>query len=386
MLEEAVEGDLEGECRGEEVDEDGKGNNLQIQLDTLTPITNKLGGFEFFEKVLNSPKYICAPMVDQSYIAFRALCRRYGTQLCYTPMMHSKIFATDAAYRSKHFVTDPQDRPLVVQFCANNPSYLLQAAKYVENQCDAVDINLGCPQNIAKSGNYGAFLMESPELVYQMVNVLHKYLSVPVFCKMRILRDIEQTVKFAKMLQDAGCQLLTVHGRTKEQKGRYQSLADWSAIKRVKEELSIPVIANGNIRELSDVMRCLQETKVDGVMSAEGLLKTPPLFSGRVVEACDISHEYLDICEKEYPTSYKYVRTHLLRMMKSRLEVYSDLRLSMSETRNIREARKVIEEVRERVLNNAPPVLTEDKIREERKEKKINKTEESWDNSIFAEA
>jgi len=333
--------------------------------------------------ILKSPKFIVAPMVDQSFIAFRTLCRRYGAQLCYTPMMHSKNFARDPVYRQKFFSTAPEDRPLVVQFCSNEPAVLLQAAKFVEKQCDAVDINLGCPQNIAKRGNYGAFLMESPDLVYQLVNVLHKHLSVPVFCKMRILPDIEETVKFAKMLQDAGCQLLTVHGRTKEQKGRVQGLADWNTIKRIKEELNIPIFANGNIQEFSDVLQCLHETKTDGVMSAEGILKTPALFSGRIVDACDIANEYLDLCEHTYPTSYKYIRTHLLQILKSRLDIYADLRISISRTRTIPEARKVIEEITERVLNNAPPVLWEANIREQRKDKKINKTEESWENSIF---
>ena len=101
----------------------------------------------------------------------------------------------------------------------------------VEDKCDAVDINLGCPQNIAKKyitfsplflsfpfallltnsnfrGYYGAFLMESPELVYELVNILHKYLKIPVFCKMRVFPSDDQTIKFAKMLESAGCQVL----------------------------------------------------------------------------------------------------------------------------------------------------------------------------------
>ncbi len=106
------------------------------------------------------------------------LCRKYGAQLCYTPMLHryvpviyltsSKIFLEDKSYQKKYFTTCPEDRPLVAQFCANDPKILLAAAKLVESRCDAVDINLGCPQRIARRGYYGAFLMNDFGLVYSL--------------------------------------------------------------------------------------------------------------------------------------------------------------------------------------------------------------------------
>jgi len=375
-------------------DIEGAQDTTGPQPDTHTPLTqeitdrvyvDKMGGYEFYNNVLNAPKYIVAPMVDQSFIAFRTLCRRYGAQLCYTPMLHSVNFARDGVYRKKFFATDQNDRPLVVQFCANDPMVLLKAAKFAEDRCDAIDINLGCPQNIARRGNYGAYLMHNPELVYKLVNILHRHLKVPVFCKMRVFPDLDETIKFAKMLQEAGCQLLTVHGRTKEQKGHSQGLANWSYIRRIKEELRIPVFANGNIQRFSDVAWCLAETKADGVMSAETILENPALFSGKDVDSFDISLEYLDICENIHPTKYKYIRTHLLQMMKPRLEKYSDLRESLGYTHNIQQARGIIEQLRERVQMNAPQVMVCVKIRETRKENRINKTEELWDNSIFAE-
>lgn len=120
--------------------------------------------WEFFDSI-GRPKYICAPMVDQSELAFRMLCRQHGTQLCYTPMLHSRLTVEDKNYLSANFSTCKEDRPLIIQFCGNEPDTLLQACKKVEDKCDAVDINFGCPQGIAKRGNYGSFLLEKPQLV-----------------------------------------------------------------------------------------------------------------------------------------------------------------------------------------------------------------------------
>jgi tRNA-dihydrouridine synthase 1 len=98
-----------------------------------------------FYKSVGEPKYFVAPMVDQSELPYRMLTRKYGAHICYTPMFHARLFSTSEKYRQDNFMPCKEDRPLVVQFCANDPDILLKAAKFVENDCDAVDINLGCP-------------------------------------------------------------------------------------------------------------------------------------------------------------------------------------------------------------------------------------------------
>ena len=95
-------------------------------------------------------------------------------------MLHSTLFATSEAYRRDNFDEHPSDRPLVVQFCGDDPETLLAAARYVEGRCDAVDLNCGCPQAIARRGHYGAFLLDEPELIEAIVRTLANALSVPV--------------------------------------------------------------------------------------------------------------------------------------------------------------------------------------------------------------
>ncbi|PGH26456.1 hypothetical protein AJ80_01769 [Polytolypa hystricis UAMH7299] len=269
------------------------------------PFRRKLLGREFYES-LGSPKMILAPMVDRSEFAWRMLTRSFmdtessSPLLTYSPMFHARLFNTKDTYRQQHFEalrpsaknSTPQttpyldgnpsiDRPLFVQFCANDPKELLEAAKHVEPYCDAVDLNLGCPQGIARKGHYGAFLQEQPDLIYQLINKLHTGLSIPVTAKFRIQETKEKTLEYAKMILSAGASIIAVHGRQREQKGHNTGVADWSYIRYLRDNLppDTVIFANGNILNHGDIEACMEATGADGVMSAEGNLSDPTIFS-----------------------------------------------------------------------------------------------------------
>lgn len=145
---------------------------------------SKAKGHELYHTILKSPKFIVAPMVDASELAWRILSRYYGAQLCYTPMIHSALFADpkNAKYRLEQFDLESNeegspdlDRPLIAQFCSNDPQTFLEASKLISgtaespsNKVDAIDLNLGCPQGIARKGKYGAFLMDHLDLIEKM--------------------------------------------------------------------------------------------------------------------------------------------------------------------------------------------------------------------------
>eukprot|EP00043_Microstomoeca_roanoka_P003768 m.45700 g.45700 ORF g.45700 m.45700 type:complete len:545 (-) comp12197_c0_seq1:142-1776(-) len=296
-------------------------------------MTAKPTGVHFFKHVLKSPRHIVAPMVDQSELGWRLLARAHGAHLCYTPMLHSGVFVRDANYRKQVFTTCPEDRPLIVQFCGNDPDTVLQAAKYVEDQCDAVDLNLGCPQNIARRGRYGAFLQDEWDTIAAIVKRLHEELSVPVTCKIRIFEDLDKTLAYAKLLEASGCQMLTVHGRTRSQKGPRSGIADWSVIKAIKQAVNIPVIANGNILYTSDIEACIRETGVDGVMSSETHLANPAVFSGKYPLLWDMIDEFMNL-SIQHGSSVACCKAHLFRLLHKCVNDYPTLRTGLAAARD----------------------------------------------------
>ncbi|MBW4576630.1 MAG: tRNA dihydrouridine synthase DusB [Aphanothece sp. CMT-3BRIN-NPC111] len=240
--------------------------SLQARLST--PL--KIGSFEVKSRVLQSP------LSGVTDLVFRRLVRRYAPEsMMYTEMVN----ATGLHYVKelpKIMEIDPGERPISIQLFDCRPDFLAEAAQMaVDEGADTVDINMGCPVNkITKNGG-GSSLLRQPEVAEAIVREVVKAVNVPVTVKTRIgWTDKEITIiEFAQRMQDAGAQMITVHGRTRAQ--GYNGNARWEWIGRVKEILSIPVIGNGDIFSVEAAVRCLEQTGADGVMCSRGTLGYP---------------------------------------------------------------------------------------------------------------
>jgi tRNA-dihydrouridine synthase 1 len=273
-------------------------------------------------------------MVDHSELAFRVLCRRHGATLAYTPMLHAKNFAASKKVRAHSFDPAPGrvDRPLIAQFAGCDAATLIIAAKYVEGQVDAVDLNFGCPQKIAHRGGYGSFLLERDwDWLVGMVATVAAALAVPLTIKLRLVMDeagapsIERTIELCLRLERAGVSLITLHGRTRREVNRAQHAANWEAIGAVRRALRIPLVANGGVYTRADADACLAATGAAAVMSAEGLLENPALFAAEGAPLEALVAEYIELARAYPPRCLRPVRGHLFKMLYAEVTAHTAL-------------------------------------------------------------
>ncbi|ODQ47247.1 hypothetical protein PICMEDRAFT_15228 [Pichia membranifaciens NRRL Y-2026] len=339
---------------------------------------------------LGQPQRVVAPMVDGSELGWRLISRRYGAQLCYSPMLHSRLFSQDKKFRDQYLCEmdgDPElDRPLIIQFCANDPDILLEAAKHVVGKCDAVDINFGCPQGIAKKGHYGSFLMEEWDLVYSLINKLATELGdqLPVTAKIRVFDDWSKSLDYAKLCLNAGAKFLTIHGRTREMKGQKTGLANWKLVKYLRENLpeGTVFISNGNILYPDDIERCIKDIGCDAVMSAEANLSNPGVFwtksndKEKLFPRVDkFMREYYDIVKSCKGTeSKRCMKTHMFKALKTFLPYHTDVRAEIAKlTKN--SSFEEIEKVIVMMENIVEEIFKKENI-EELDEIKVGETQE----------
>lgn len=232
------------------------------------PLT--IGTVQVQSRVLQSP------LSGVTDLVFRRLVRRYAPDsMMYTEMVHASGL-THARHLPKVMDIDPQERPISIQLFDCRPDFLAEAARMaVDEGADTIDINMGCPVNkITKNGG-GSSLLRQPDLAAEIVRSVVAAVPVPVTVKTRIGWDEDEinAVEFAQRMAAAGAQLLTVHARTRAQ--GYHGPARWEWIRRVKEAIAIPVIANGDIVSVESAVQCLEETGADGVMCSRGTLGYP---------------------------------------------------------------------------------------------------------------
>ncbi len=234
----------------------------------------KLGPFSF-----DAPVFL-APMAGVTDTAYRIIAHNMGCPLCYAEMVSSQGIHFKNERTLSMLQSEPAERPLAMQIFAASPEMAAEAAAYVEElgTADILDFNMGCPApKIVKNGE-GSALMRDPERATAILTAIRKAVKMPLSVKMRIGWDESSinVVDLAKRAEAAGVDAITVHGRTREQ--FYRGHADWEKIGEVRRAVSIPVIANGDVRTYDDLDRIREVTGCEAVMVGRAAQGNPWIF------------------------------------------------------------------------------------------------------------
>ena len=228
---------------------------------------------------VNTP-IVLGPMAGVTDWAFRTICAELGANITVTEMVSSRALVYKDK-KSAALLKKNAGSLCGAQIFGNDPQIMAQGAQLALelSGCDFLDINMGCPMpKIANSGD-GCGLMRTPELAGEIVKAVTKAVDVPVTVKCRLGWDRGNinVLDFTKRMEDCGAAMVTVHGRTRSM--LYSGVADWDMIAKVKEQLSIPVIANGDVVDGAAAVKCLRWTKADGVMIGRATFGNPWVFS-----------------------------------------------------------------------------------------------------------
>ena len=242
--------------------------SAELRERMATPLN--VGSVEVNSRVLQSP------LSGVTDLVFRRLVRRYAPK----SMMYTEMVSAKEIYHLQELpaimAIAPDEDPISIQLFDCRPDFMAEAAcKAVTEGANTIDINMGCPVNkITKKGG-GSSLLRQPEVAEAIVKTVVEAVDVPVTVKTRLGWDDNEIniIDFARRMEDKGAQMLTLHGRTRAQ--GYNGTARWEWIAKVKQALSIPVIANGDIFSVEAAIKCLEITQADGVMCSRGTLGYP---------------------------------------------------------------------------------------------------------------
>lgn len=224
-------------------------------------------------------KLILAPMAGVCDLPFRLLCKEKGCDILYTEMISAKGLYYNNKNTGPLLMTTEEEKPIGVQLFGSDPELLADMANKIEDRGFAfVDVNMGCPVPKIVNNGEGSALMKDPKLIGDIVSAMVKKCRLPITIKIRSGFDEEHinAPEIAHIAEVSGASAIAVHGRTRSQ--YYSGHADWDVIRQVKERVTIPVIGNGDINNVFDVIKMREQTGCDGFMIGRGARGNPWIF------------------------------------------------------------------------------------------------------------
>lgn len=220
-----------------------------------------------------------SPMAGVTDLPFRLICKEQDCGMLYTEMVNAKALCYDDQNTKKMLKIEEEEHPVAIQIFGSDPEYMGGAAKILNPYPNEIlDINMGCPApKVVKNGD-GSALLKNPELAAKVLKAVVGNSEKPVTLKIRKGWDDTciNAVEIAKIAEDCGISAIAIHGRTREQ--YYSGKADWDIIRQVKENVSIPVIGNGDVFEVEDAINMLNQTNCDAIMIGRGAQGNPWIF------------------------------------------------------------------------------------------------------------
>ena len=219
-------------------------------------------------------KIIQAPLAGISDTIYRNLVREKSKEtLLTTEMISSEALVNNQ--KTLIIEYDKSQYPLSFQLSGHKPHIMARAAKFLNERASSIDINFGCPVNKVVKGTDGAAMMRNPKLASDIVKAIKDVIDVPLSAKFRLGWSLDEInfVNFAKTMEEAGIDFITVHARTRSQ--MYSGSADWEKLAQLKNEINIPYYANGDIKTVQDAIKCLEITGANGISIGRGLMGNP---------------------------------------------------------------------------------------------------------------
>ena len=265
------------------------------------------------KNILAQTKVSLAPMAGITDYVLRSLIREQSD----TCILTTEMISSEALHNVKETDMTKRDSnhsPIFYQLSGHKPEMMAECAKYLESMADVIDINMGCPVNKVVKGQDGSALMRNPSLAYDIVQAVKESIKIPVSVKFRLGYTQQEMnyVSYGQYMQEAGAEFITIHGRTRNQ--MYSGKADWEKIRDLKNNVDIPVFANGDVVSIDSAIKCLEESGADGVAIGRGAL-------GDVTLIYRIEH-YLNTGEKLPPPTLE----EKIDTMKKHLDREIDLR------------------------------------------------------------